>query len=258
MHLVSKLSKFPMPDFLWREYELDQRINDRGIRVDEELVRQAIAMDEKSRTQLEEEMKKLTGLENPNSILQLHDWLLSQGIETSELGKKTVQTLMENTSSEIVKRVLALRFVRALSELLGNKKQLISDCNEIIKDLTDNTEIDDELRVAEKERDNICILLDAAKKEVKAGKPMTDTFSDLEQRYDEVSATIASLERRRRDRTVRAAEIIKFIGAISTKEAEPDDFSEELWIATIDHLTVNTDSTLGFTYRTGEEVRVGV
>ena len=117
MHLVSKLSKFPMPDFLWREYELDQRINDRGIRVDMELVHQAIAMDEKSRSQLEGEMKRLTGLENPNSILQLHDWLKKNGIETSELGKKTVQTLMENTSSDVVRQVLSLRLQLAKSSV---------------------------------------------------------------------------------------------------------------------------------------------
>ena len=60
------------------------------------------------------------------------------------------------------------------------------------------------------------------------------------------------------DSTVRAAEIVKFVDAISTKEPEPDDFSDELWIATIDHLTAYADSTLGFTFRTGEEVRVGV
>jgi len=87
---------------------------------------------------------------------------------------------------------------------------------------------------------------------------MTDTFSELEQRYDEVSATIESLDRRRKDRTVRAAEIVKFVDAISSKDPEPDDFSEELWIATIDHLTAYTDSTLGFTFRNCEEVRVGV
>ena len=117
MHLAQKLSRFPMPDFLWREYELDQQINDRGIRVDMELVRQAIAMDETSRTQLEGEMKRLTGLDNPNSILQLHNWLLSQGIETSELGKKTVQTLIENTSSDIVRQVLSLRLQLAKSSV---------------------------------------------------------------------------------------------------------------------------------------------
>ena len=154
--------------------------------------------------------------------------------------------------------VIKYSFAKALHILLSDKKQLISDCNEIIRELTDNTGIDAEITTAESERDNICILLEAAKKDAASGKPITDTFSELEQRYDEVSATIASLERRRRDRTVRAAEIIKFIGAISTKEAEPDDFSEELWIAAIDHLTAYTDSTLGFTFRNGEEVRVGV
>ena len=117
MQLAKKLSRFPMPDFLWREYELDQRINDRGIRVDTDLVTQAIAMNEKSRTQLTADMQKLTGCDNPNSILQLHDWLLSQGIETSELGQKTVQSIMRNTSSEIVRQVLAIRLQLAKSSV---------------------------------------------------------------------------------------------------------------------------------------------
>lgn len=117
MHLAQKLSRFPMPDFLWREYELDQQINDRGICVDMELVRQAIAMDEISRTELEGEMKRLTGLDNPNSTLQLHDWLLSQGIETSELRQKTVQSIMRNTSSELVRQVLAIRLQLAKSSV---------------------------------------------------------------------------------------------------------------------------------------------
>ena len=84
------------------------------------------------------------------------------------------------------------------------------------------------------------------------------TFSELEQRYAEVTDKISYLDRKRKDRTVRAAEIVKFVDAISTQEPEPDDFSEDLWTATIDHLTTYTDSTLGFAFMTGEEVRVGV
>ena len=67
-----------------------------------------------------------------------------------------------------------------------------------------------------------------------------------------------SLTCKRRDRTVRAAEIIKFIGAISTKEAEPDDFSEELWIVSIDHVTAYRGNTLGFTFKNGVEIMVEV
>ena len=64
--------------------------------------------------------------------------------------------------------------------------------------------------------------------------------------------------RRRKDRTVRAAEIVKFVDAISTKEPEPDDFSEELWMTTVDHVRAYHDDTLGFVFRNGDEVRVGV
>lgn len=124
--------------------------------------------------------------------------------------------------------------------------------------MTDNTDIDTEIKAAEAERESICILFNAAKKDAASGKPTTDMFSDLEQHYTDITDKISSLDRRRKDRTVRAAKICEFVTAIQSKAPEPDDFSEELWTATIDHVTAYTDSTLGFTFRNGEEVRVGV
>lgn len=101
MQICQKLSKFPVPDEIWDEYHIDQEINDRGISVDMELVKQAIRMDELSRGRLLTEMKDRTSLENPNSVSQMKDWLSLNGVETDTLGKKAVAALIDETDKGI-------------------------------------------------------------------------------------------------------------------------------------------------------------
>ena len=108
MQIQKRLSKFPVPDVTWEEYHLDQEINDRGIGVDMELVRQAIAMDARSRERLTAAMRELTELENPNSVQQMKQWLADQGMETDTLGKKAVAELIR-TAPEPLREVLSLR-----------------------------------------------------------------------------------------------------------------------------------------------------
>lgn len=108
MQIQKRLSRFPVPDFVWEEYRQDQEINDRGIGVDMELVRQAIAIDDRSRERLTAAMQELTGLENPNSVQQMRQWLLENGIETDSLDKKTVAELLK-TAPEPLNEVLSLR-----------------------------------------------------------------------------------------------------------------------------------------------------
>jgi len=108
MQIQQRLSKFPVPDFVWEEYRLDQEINDRGIGVDMEMVRRAIAMDGRSKAELSAAMKKLTELENPNSVQQMKQWLLENGMETDSLDKKAVAELMKD-APEPLKTVLTLR-----------------------------------------------------------------------------------------------------------------------------------------------------
>ena len=108
MQIQQKLSKFPVPEKVWEEYRQDQEINDRGIGVDMELVRQAIAMDERSRGELAAAMQELTGLENPNSVQQMKQWLVEHGLETDTLGKKAVAELLK-TAPEPLRTVLSLR-----------------------------------------------------------------------------------------------------------------------------------------------------
>lgn len=108
MQIQQRLSKFPVPDSIWEEYHLDQEINDRGIGVDMELVRQAITMDEHSKAKLSSAMQELTNLENPNSVQQMKQWLAENGLETDTLGKKAVAELIK-TAPEPLKKVLSLR-----------------------------------------------------------------------------------------------------------------------------------------------------
>ena len=108
MQIQQRLVKFPVPDFVWEEYWQDQEINDRGIGVDMEMVRNAIAMDGRSKAELSEAMKKLTELENPNSVQQMKQWLLENGMETDSLDKKAVAALLKD-APEPLKTVLTLR-----------------------------------------------------------------------------------------------------------------------------------------------------
>jgi DNA polymerase len=108
MQIQEKLAKYPMPDFVWEEYHIDQEINDRGIALDMTLVEQAIAMDERSKKALTDKMKQLTELDNPNSVVQMKQWLLENGLEMENLGKKEVAEVLK-TAPEHLKEVLSIR-----------------------------------------------------------------------------------------------------------------------------------------------------
>ena len=103
-----RLSRFPVPEFVWQEYALDQTVNDRGIQVDLQLVQQAIRMDALTKDKLLQRMKALTNLDNPNSVYQLLGWLETQGYPSDSLGKAQVQELIK-TAEEPVRSVLELR-----------------------------------------------------------------------------------------------------------------------------------------------------
>ena len=108
LSIKEKLKNFPVPDFVWDEYHLDQEINDRGIGVDMQLVENAIAFDERSKTSIASQMKDMTDLENPNSVVQMKAWLSDNGMVTDSLGKKAVAELMKDAPEDLA-QVLALR-----------------------------------------------------------------------------------------------------------------------------------------------------
>lgn len=108
MGIQQKLSKFPVPDAVWKEYRIDQEINDRGVRLDILLVDAAIQMDAVSKGKLTEAMRHLTEMENPNSVTQMRSWLADNGLETDTLGKKAVAEMLKTAPSELAE-VLLLR-----------------------------------------------------------------------------------------------------------------------------------------------------
>lgn len=108
MAIQERLANYPVPESVWDEYHQDQEINDRGVALDMELVKQAIALDARSRSELTSAMKELTALENPNSVQQMKLWLADNGLETDTLGKKAVAEMLKTATPEM-RKVLTLR-----------------------------------------------------------------------------------------------------------------------------------------------------
>ena len=107
--IKKRLAKYPVPDFIWDEYHLDQEINDRGIALDMNVVRNAISFDGHSRETLTASMQAITGLENPNSVQQMKEWLAKHGVEAEALDKKAVKELIRNSDNQTVRTALMLR-----------------------------------------------------------------------------------------------------------------------------------------------------
>lgn len=129
MAIQQRLQKYPVPEKVWEEYHLDQEINDRGIAIDLELARQAVALDAQSRKSLMAALKERTGLENPNSVLQMLDWLEQHGMKTDSLGKKNVQELLK-TAQEPLRSVLLLRQKLAKSSVKKYQAMEMTACKD--------------------------------------------------------------------------------------------------------------------------------
>ena len=118
MAIKKRLAKYPVPDFIWDEYHLDQEINDRGIALDMNVVRNAISFDGRSRETLTASMQAITGLENSNSVQQMKEWLANHGVEANALDKKAVKELIRNSDNQTVQTALMLR-----EEISGNAER---------------------------------------------------------------------------------------------------------------------------------------
>ena len=108
MEIEAKISKFPVPQSVWEEYILDQKINDRGIQVDMLFVQNAIQIGDTVKKALTEKLSDITGLENPNSVQQMKNWLSESGLEMQSLGKKEMQEQLLTAPAHI-REVLQLR-----------------------------------------------------------------------------------------------------------------------------------------------------
>lgn len=111
-----RLMPYPVSELIWKEYHQDQAINDRGVLLDQDLIRSAIKIDRSTSAQLKDEMKAITGLDNPGSVTQLKGWLAGHGVEATTLGKKAVLALIDQTHGD-VQKVLKLRQISAKSSV---------------------------------------------------------------------------------------------------------------------------------------------
>lgn len=125
MEIQKKLARFPVPEFVWDEYHLDQEINDRGIRVDMLMVKNAIEVDDWSHSDLKSQLQSLTALENPNSVAQMKAWLTEHGMEIESLGKKEVAAMLKDAPSDL-RDALVLRQQLAKSSV--KKYQAMQNC----------------------------------------------------------------------------------------------------------------------------------
>ena len=129
LSIKERLSKFPVPDFVWHEYHLDQEINDRGIMLDMDVVNNAIAFDQKSKSALMIAMQNITHLDNPNSVAQMKQWLSANGVEAESLGKKYVAGLIKETDGDITE-ALKLRLQLAKSSVKKYQAMQNSVCKD--------------------------------------------------------------------------------------------------------------------------------
>ena len=125
--IYDKLSRFPVPDFVWEEYWLDQEINDRGILLDMDVVNNAIRFDAFSKARLMGTLKDKTELDNPNSVAQLKDWLESKGVTTESLDKKAILDLLKTVPTDVAD-VLKLRQQLAKSSVKKYQAMANSVC----------------------------------------------------------------------------------------------------------------------------------
>ena len=125
-----RLGRYPVTDFERRVWALDARINERGVMVDTELAASAIAVDEAFTAEHAAELQRLTGLDNPNSVAQLKDWLEAVGVSVDSLNKATVQELKASVPDPTTRRVLELRQLLGKTSTKKYQAMLATACND--------------------------------------------------------------------------------------------------------------------------------
>lgn len=127
--IANKLSPFPVPDFIWDEYHLSERINDRGVLVDTAFARKAIELDDAAKREIVNRMQVITGLENPGSVQQLKTWLRENNVDIESLGKKEVKALLDRVPPEL-KEVLELRLKQSKSSVKKYQAMVSAACSD--------------------------------------------------------------------------------------------------------------------------------
>lgn len=127
--IQSKLNKFPVPENVWEEYYLDQEINDRGILIDKNLVDNAIRIDSIIKKKLLLELQNLTQIENPNSVIQMKEWLKQNEVEVETLDKKGIEKLLKEVPNDVYK-ILMLRKQLAKSSVKKYTAMINAACSD--------------------------------------------------------------------------------------------------------------------------------
>ncbi|MBR8700267.1 hypothetical protein IX317_000611 [Fusobacterium sp. DD29] len=125
MEIAKTLAPFPVPDSEWEQWHMNTEMNARGVKIDTDLVRGALMIDDMSKSELMEEAKRLTGLENPNSTQQMINWLNGKGEEVDNLRKATVKALLQDKLDGDVRRALEIR--QELAKTSVKKYQAMAD-----------------------------------------------------------------------------------------------------------------------------------
>ena len=130
MNIQKRLENYPLPDWLWAEYHLDQRINDRGVFLDQELAAKAIKIDGIIHQELEKAMTEITEIDNPNSPAQIKVWLAKYGVEPEDLGKKSVAALEKEFSGNDIGDVMRLRQMLAKTSTKKYERMMSAVCSD--------------------------------------------------------------------------------------------------------------------------------
>ena len=128
--IYKRLRRFPVPDWERRVWALDARINERGVLIDPDLVNAAIEVDEAFREEHTAELRKLTHLDNPNSVSQLKDWLEGVGVSCESLNKATVAELRSSVPDPTTRRVLELRQLLGKTSTKKYEAMTLSACED--------------------------------------------------------------------------------------------------------------------------------
>lgn len=125
-----KLAPFPLPDEVWAEYAMDQQVNDFGIAIDTGLAEQAIEADRIHREDCLSEARELTGLTNPNSVMQLQEWLGANGCPVPSLSKEDIADAVKTAPSPTVRRVLEIRQEISRSSVKKYQAMINATCSD--------------------------------------------------------------------------------------------------------------------------------
>lgn len=128
--IKDRLKNYPVPDFVWEEYFLDQAINDQGVLIDLDFVQKCIEINDESSKELEIAMKNLTEVDNPNSASQIKTWLIKCGVDFDDLGKKSVEKIKQDYVDDPVGEAMELRQMLSKTSTKKYMRMVESACSD--------------------------------------------------------------------------------------------------------------------------------